>query len=188
MVAEQEVTLGQVPVSGVLRPFQVTTDPAVKPLPAMATVTGLALPVVADAGVRLVMMGAAATVNVDPVEATPSELTTVIWGVPAVRREEAGTVASREVELPYQEVSCSVPNFTIDVVVKLLPAMVTDTGLVLPTVAVAGVRVVTTGAALMVNGKFAELTPSGVTTVRLALPAVAKSATRMVADMEVALI
>jgi hypothetical protein len=154
----------------------------------MATVTGLALPVVALAGVRLVMIGAAATVNVEPVEATPSELTTVIWGVPAVRREVAGTVASREDELPNQDVRVRAPNLTTEVLVKLLPAIVTDTALGLPTVAVAGVRVVIAGAALMVNGKFAELTPSGVTTVRLALPAVTKSATRMVADMEVALV
>jgi hypothetical protein len=150
ILTEQErVELLQEPTSGVLQPFHVTTDPFVIPVPVTTSVTGLGLPAGAVDGLRFVMLGAPAKVNVEPKELTPSALHTVIRGVPTDCR--LGTVASREDELPYQDGSVVLPNFTMDPVVNPDPAMVTETVLGLFAVAPLGLRDVMLGGATVAN-------------------------------------
>jgi hypothetical protein len=65
--------------------------------------TPAVLPAVAEDFERLVMDGAAATVNGLVLELTLSEVTTLIVAAPAVVRLEPGMVAVQEVVLPQED-------------------------------------------------------------------------------------
>ena len=192
-VAEQEV-LEQDPTatSGVFRPFHITEDPLVNAVPVTTSGPDIVLPMVTVAGARVVMTGAAAITNVLEPEVAPLGVCTVIMALPAAKRSDEGTVATREVALEYIEVSVdttppgTVVHFTMDASVKWFPVMVTDRP-GLPAVAVAGEMLVLVGVAVTLNVKGAEMAPSGVTTVMLLLAAATRSAVGTVAVMEVAL-
>lgn len=177
-------------------PCHVTVDPVVILVPAMVSGTELLLPAVAADGTRPLMCGAGLMVNVEGAagvkELLPAAFTTWIWAVPCAARSEDGTVANREVALEYRNVSAVVPEpliqFTVDLLVNPVPAMVTVTPAVLPAVAVDGVRPVTAGGSeAIVNGLGLELPKSAVTTVMLPVPAAVRSEEGAVAVMEVAL-
>lgn len=155
-------------------------------------VTAPVLPTVAEAGERLVMAGAAVMTNVLAPELTPSALCTVICALPAAKRSDEGTMASREVALAYNELNVdvvdpwpTVVHFTTLLLLKLVPVMVIVRP-ASPAAAVAGEMLEMVGLPLMVSAALAEATPSAFTTVMLPLPAVARSTTGTVAVMEVA--
>jgi hypothetical protein len=117
------------------------------------------------AGDRLVMFGAATTVNEEPLLFTPLAFTTTF---PVVA--PAGTVATIDVAVQLPMVVAAVPlNFTVlvpCVVPKFVPVIVTDA----PTAPVVGDRLVMLGAATTVNEEPLLFTPLAFTTT---LPVVA---------------
>jgi hypothetical protein len=116
------------------------TVPVVVPkfVPVMVTET----PTAAEVGDRLVMLGAATTVNTLPLLATPPTVTTTLPVVAPV-----GTVATMEVALQLVVVAVVVLNFTVPVVPKFVPVIVTEA----PTAPEVGDRLVMLGVGRTVN-------------------------------------
>jgi hypothetical protein len=132
--APQLVTVADVPLN-----FTVLV-PCVDPKFVPVIVTGA--PTSPDVGDKLVMLGAATTVNEEPLLATPLTVTTTLPVVAAV-----GTVATIDVAPQLAIVVAVVPlNFNVlvpCVVPKFVPVIVTDA----PTAPVVGDRLVMLGAA-----------------------------------------
>jgi hypothetical protein len=108
-----------------LRPFHVTVEPLVNPVPVTVKPTGLLLPALAADGLMPVMTGTGLIVNILELELTPSALHTVMAGVSTPASSAAVTVATRVVGLEYDEarVDTDAPeavgaHFTTDPLVK----------------------------------------------------------------------
>jgi len=169
-VAVIEVELHAVVVAVVPLNFTVPVPCEPKFCPLIVTV----VPTVPTFGPKLLMLGAAVTVNVAPPDATPADVTTTF---PVV--VPAGTVAVIELELQAVVVAVVPLNFTVPCCrpPKFCPAMVT----VAPIAPAFGVKLVMLGANVTVNGTPIDGTPPAVTTT---FPVVAPAGT--VAVMEVA--
>jgi len=81
-----------------------TVSPALKLVPLMVRVNGLAWPAVRKMGLKLVMAGGGLTVNASEFEATRSEVMTLTFAVPGVATSVAGMRA------------CACPFVTVGVV------------------------------------------------------------------------
>jgi hypothetical protein len=174
-VATIEVAL-QLPIVVAVVPLNSTVlVPCVDPKFVPVIVTDA--PTAPDVGDRLVMLGAATTVNDDPLLATPLTVTTTLPVVAPV-----GTVATIEVALQLPIVVAVVPlNFTVLVPCvepKFVPVIVTDA----PTAPVVGDKLVMLGVGSTVKDDPLLFTPLALTTT---LPVVAPVGT--VATIEVAL-
>jgi hypothetical protein len=116
-------------------------------------------PTAPEVGDRLVMLGAATTVNEEPLLFTPLAFTTTF---PVVA--PGGTVATIDVAVQLPMVVAAVPlNFTVlvpCVVPKFVPVIVTDA----PTAPVVGDKLVMLGAATTVNEEPLLFTPLAFTT------------------------
>jgi hypothetical protein len=123
-------------VGVVVVPLNFTVPVAVpKFVPVIVTDT----PTAPEVGDKLVMLGAATTVNAFPLLATPLTVTTTFPVVAPV-----GTVATIEVALQLVVVAVVVLNFTVPVVPKFVPVIVTEA----PTAAEVGDKLVMLGAAI----------------------------------------
>ena len=137
------VALTKVVASGT--PFRLTTDPATKPVPVMVTVVA-GLPAGAEFGPTLARVGAGfATTNVSAADAVPLAFRTTTDRLPVFASAAAGMTAAScvgltkvvAIRLPLTVTTESGPKFApISVTVVSGP----------PTMAVAGVRLVTVGA------------------------------------------
>jgi hypothetical protein len=132
-----EVAVQIVGVVGV--PLNFTVPVAVPKFPP-AIVTDV--PTTPEVGKRLVILGAATTVNALPLLARPPTVTTTLPFV-----APAGTVVRIEVALQLVAVAVVVLNFSVPVVPKFVPVIVT----VAPTAPDVGERFVMLGATKTVN-------------------------------------
>lgn len=128
-------------------------------------------PLVAESGLKLVMVGSGGLmVNVAPVEVPPAVVTVTLI-LPAVAIRLAGTDAASSVELMNIVVSAVPPHLIVAADVKFLPLTVRRNAAP-PAVAELGLKLVIVGSGgLMVNVAAAEVPPA-VVTVTLAVPTV----------------
>ena len=149
-------------------PFHCTMALETKPVPLTVSVKAAA-PAVAVFGLRDVMTGPAAMVNVAPADVTPFS-TTVTVTVPGEAMRFAGTWAVNWLEFTKVVVSAVLFHWTIAPERKPVPFTVrTKAGP--PAVAAGGLRELITGPVTMVNVAAADVTPFSAT-VTEALPGV----------------
>ena len=166
-----EVAVQLVGVAGVPLKF---TVPVVDPKFVPAIV--IDVPTTAELGERLVMLGAATTVNALPLLATPPTVTTTFPFV-----APAGTVVTIEVALQLVAVAVVVLNLIVPVAPKFVPVIVT----VAPTAPVVIERLAMLGATKTVNAFPLLSTPLAWTTT---LPFVAPAGTGTLIDVAVQLV
>jgi len=180
-VAVTLVALTNVVVSAV-EPH-ITVDPLTNPVP-VTVIVKVAPPLVADDGLRLVIVGAAVTLNAEFGEVPPSGFTTETLNEPELTTWVAVTAAVSLVALTNVVVKAVEPQYTVAPVTKAEPFTVIVNAEAVATV-VAGDSELIFGP-VIVTVDPAEVTEPEFTTVTEAVPVVAIRLEGTVAVMDVA--